>query len=183
MAKVLANVLDRVDMRAIHAIILHHFMDPIRQFPNHDGILRVEIGQFNLWISESALLDGSLVVWVGGLGDGASFMEGGRIVEQLGEAGEEEVGARHGHMVDNDVENEVHPTSVQSAAKLFRATSGAKMGIQGIQFLRPVTGAHCKPGTHKKEMAYAPVIGFALGGRDWQRQGDPMASNPAPRIE
>ena len=32
-------------------------------------------------------------------------MEGGRIVEQLGEAGEYEVGARHGHMVDNGVEN------------------------------------------------------------------------------
>ena len=132
MAKVLANVLDRVDMRVIHAIILHQFMDPIQEFLNHDGILRVEIGQFHLWISESALLDGSLVTWVGGLGDGASFMEGGRIVEQLGEAGEDEVGARHSHMVDDGVENEVHSTSVQGAATLFQATSGAKMGIQRI---------------------------------------------------
>jgi len=110
-------------------------------------------------------------------------MEGGRVVEQFRGAGEGEVGARRSHMVDNGVQVEVRSTSIQSAAKPIPATGGAKMWTQGIEFLRLVTGAHCERSTwHKKETAYAPVIGFALGGRDWQRQGDPVASNPAPWI-
>ena len=43
----------------------------------------------------------------------------GRVVEQLGEGNEGEVGARRSRMVDNGVENEVHSTSMESAANLF----------------------------------------------------------------
>jgi len=57
---------------------------------------------------------------------------------------------------------------VVDGSRAVHLIGGAKMGIQGIEieFLRAVTGADCKPSTwHKKEMAYAPVIGFTLGSR------------------
>jgi len=91
-------------------------------------------------------------------------VEKGRVIEQLGEASEGEVGAKRSYMVHNGVENEVHSTFMQVAAELFQAIGVAKMWIQGIGLIRPVTGAHCKPSTwHKKETACALVIGFALG--------------------
>ena len=56
-------------------------------------------------------------------------MEGRRVVERLGEASEGEVVARHGHVVNNNVEHEVHPAFVQIVAELLQVIGGVKMGI------------------------------------------------------
>ena len=138
-----ANVLDRVDMRAIHTTIPHQFMDPIQERWNPPCRDRAVAPG----ISEPALLDDCLVDLIGVLGAETTDMERGRVVGQLREASEGEVGVRRSHMVDSSIENEVHSTFMQSAAKLFQAIGGAKMGIQGIEFLRPITGAHRKLGT------------------------------------
>lgn len=106
--KVLANVLDRVNTQPIHFIILHQLVDPIKQLPNHDGILRVEISQWHLGISEPALLHGGLVACIRRLGNKATLVEGGSVVEWVGEAGDIEVGGWRGHVVHNNVEHEEH---------------------------------------------------------------------------
>jgi len=115
--KVFPNVLDSVNTQPVYAIVLHQLVDPIQQLANDCGILRVKIRQWQIGVSEPALLYGCLVPRIRGLVNKATVVKGRSIGERRGEVGKVDFGVRRCHVVHDDVEHQIHPAFVKGVTQ------------------------------------------------------------------
>ena len=133
--EVLANVLDGVYADAIDAVVADKTLDP-RVHRRHDVVvLRVQIHERYVLVSEPALLDVGLVRVVG---DEALRVEVGLSRERREVGVVWGVGAGH-HVVHDDVYHQVHVTLVERGAEGLEVVGGAILGVQRVDVLRPIS--------------------------------------------
>lgn len=167
----LLYVLDSPDAQSVYSVVLDQLANPLVQHIHDLRIVRVYVGQGKLVGAEPALFHFGLVRVVRNetrsmILAGAAEWLVRREVERA------EVRTRCGDMVHYDVHHEIHPARVDRVAEILQVIRRAKMAVQLLEVLRPVSRMLQSKRNHRTGSTDSPMVRLSAGCVSFDVGGD-----------